>query len=152
MKRITSIAALIVAAIAIITLAAPTPAQAQTGLGTPQTVFSTAAISGKVLTASTSSSTTTNVVNVAGKDLAIEVAAQEKAAGSSNLVVAVQKSVGGTVWDPMATYTFTLNGTTAITTTTNLTVNAVPKVRLIVTTTSLAANAVTNATIKVYSK
>jgi len=131
--------------VAIIALFSTVSAQAQ--LGSPQTVFSTASLTGAKLT---NSVIVTNVVDVsAGKDLAL--AFNFAAIGASTTVSTntLFTSIDGTVYNPTAigTVLITQAGATPVALVTNITVGAVQKVRII-TRIDSAGVSLTNSTIK----
>lgn len=119
------------------------------GLGDPGTVFQTAGLASNVLT---NNAYVTNYITPNGRYITFQLSAYAVGASTSNLTVNVYKTIDGTWYDSMATYNTALNGTTQVGVVTNLEVDSIPKLMVVVSaTTTLTAAQVTNATLKAYS-
>lgn len=137
--------------VAAIVAAATIVPEAKAQLGNPQAVFKTSNLTLNVLTNGV------NVTNVftlppTAKEVGLEWVFQMSAAGTSNLTTVVEKSITGNAWQTLATVTLAGNGTTPVPFVTNLTVNAIQKIRLRTSTDSISGVVVTNATISAVGK
>lgn len=127
---------------------------AKAQLGNPQVVFSTANLTTLYL----SNAVPVGVTNVytmdpKAKDLVLQINFAMSAAGTSNLVVNIDKALTGSGKWMLAAPQFLLagNGTTEVNFVTNITVGAVDSIRLRVTCNTDTTSVVTNCTIRARS-
>lgn len=141
-----------IALIAIVATAIVASAQ----LGNPQVVVTSGTTSGAyaAITNNTTAYPTNAIIDCSGKkDVAIAFVSSLSGAGTTANTVTIQQSVDRSNWQTLTAFTATPAGTTAVTVVTNLTVGAVPYLRIY----SIAnANAntgfITNYTVKASAK
>lgn len=131
-------------------------AQLGGGLGTPGVIAinSTNAVAHNSTNVSSATDVSQSYSRGAGLNLGIQLKFQFTAAGASNIILNLDKSVDGASWDAAALLNWPVagNGTNVITVVTNVVLNGIPAIRASLFNTNQGTFDLTNASIRYYVK